>query len=81
MGCQQLATMKGVFFEISVPVKSDIFSFIPWNKMEQKWFGVNRNGIFSIDGNTGEVCVQVYSQDSTYNYCWGGRGILPAVSI
>lgn len=55
MGSQQLATMKGVFFEISVPVKSDIFSIIPWNKMEQKWFGMNRNGIFSIDRNTGEV--------------------------
>lgn len=52
---QQLPTMKGIFFEVAVPVKSDIFSVIPWHKMKQRWFGINENGIFSIDRNTGEV--------------------------
>ena len=54
-GCRQLATMKGVFFEVAVPVRSEIFSVIPWNKMEQQWFGVNKNGVFSVSRNTGEV--------------------------
>jgi hypothetical protein len=52
---QKLSTMKGVFFEVSVPVKSDIFSVIPWNKMEHRWFGINANGVYSIDRNSGEV--------------------------
>lgn len=54
-GCQQLSTLEGVFFAVSVPVKRDIFSLIPWNKMEQTWFGINQNGIFSIKENTGEI--------------------------
>ena len=52
---QKLSTMRGVFFEVSVPVKSDIFSVIPWHKMEQRWFGMNENGVYGIDKNTGEV--------------------------
>ena len=53
--CNQLPTMTGVFFEVAVPIKSEIFSVIPWNKMEQRWFGINRNGIFCMDKSSGEV--------------------------
>lgn len=62
-GCQQLPTMKCVFFEVAVPVKSEIFALIPWHKMEQRLFGINRNGIFSIDKNTGEVGVVIWITD------------------
>ena len=47
--------MKGVFFEVTIPVKSDIFVVIPWNKMESRWFGINKNGIFSMDKDSEEV--------------------------
>lgn len=58
--CQQLSTMKGVFFQVTVPVKTDILSLIPRKRMEQRWFGINHNGVFSIDINTGEVGVPVW---------------------
>ena len=54
-GCRKLSTMRGVFFEVSMPVKSEILAVIPWNKMEKKWFGVNKLGIFGIEKSTGEV--------------------------
>lgn len=63
---QKLSTMKGVFFEVSVPVKSDIFSVIPWHKMEQRWFGINENGVYGIDRNTGKVIEHNYVHRSIY---------------
>ena len=58
-GCEKLATMSGVFFEVAEPVKSDILKVIPWNKMERRWFGISTNGIFGIDKETEEVGVVV----------------------
>ncbi len=54
-GCQKIPTLRGVFFEVAVPVKRDIMAVIPWNKMERRWFGINQNGVFSTDKDTGEV--------------------------
>ena len=70
-GCERLSTMRGVFFEVSEPIKSDIMKVIPWNKLEGRWFGISINGIFSIDKETEGVRYERHS------ICWqrseGGR--------
>ena len=43
------------FLTTQVPVKSDIMLLIPWHKMQQRQFGINHRGIFSVDKNTGKV--------------------------
>lgn len=54
-GCRKLPTMKGVFFEVKVPIKKELFAVIPRNKLEPRWFGVNQNGIFCMEKDSGEV--------------------------
>lgn len=53
--CKKVLTFQGVFFEVAVPVKSDIMMVIPWHKMRQRLFGVNHHGIFSVDKETGKI--------------------------
>jgi len=57
-GCEKLPTMSGVFFEVAEPKKTEILKFIPRNKMENQWFGISQDGIFSIDKETEMVSSQ-----------------------
>ena len=59
-GCEKLPTMRGVFFEVAEPKKSEILKFIPRNKMEGRWFGISQGGIFSINKETEAVSLLLF---------------------
>ena len=40
-------------------MKSEILAVIPWNKMEQRMFGINQHGIVSVSRDTGKVRLNV----------------------
>ena len=48
---------------------------IPWHKMQQRLFGVNHHGIFSVDKETGKVRKRVGGREGREVVMWvGGWG-------